>query len=114
MDAYRMTEKIPWVPHPIAKGVLIKPFISEKEHRLNVTCMLVKIPAGKEVGEHIHPTQDDILYPLAGKGAMWVDGTGQFPLEPGIVVRVPKGTKHRVFGVNEELLIYDVFCPALL
>jgi len=114
MGAYRFMEKIPWGPHSIAEGVHIKPLISKKEHGLDVTCMLVRIPAGKEVGEHIHPTQDDILYPLADKGAMWVDGTGQFPLEPGIVVRVPKGTKHRVFGVNEELLIYDVFCPALL
>ena len=113
MDAYRFTEGIPWAPHPIAQGVQIKPLISKKEHGLDVSCMLVKIPAGKEVGEHVHPTEDDILYPLAGKGSMWVDGTGQFPLEPGVVVRVPKGTKHRVFGVTEELLIYDVFCPAL-
>jgi len=26
--------------------------------------MLVKIPAGKGVAEHIYPNQDDILYPL--------------------------------------------------
>jgi len=71
-------EKIPWVSHPIAEGVQIKPFISEKEHGLAVTCMLVKIPAGKGVAEHIHPNQDDILYPLAGRAAMWVDGAGKF------------------------------------
>jgi quercetin dioxygenase-like cupin family protein len=114
LEAYRFMEKIPWIPHPTAEGVQIKPFISAKEHGLGVTLMLVKIPAGEEVAEHIHPNQDDILYPLAGKGAMWVDGAGKFPLEPGIVVRVPRGTKHKIFEVTEGLLIYDVFCPALL
>jgi quercetin dioxygenase-like cupin family protein len=107
-------EKIPWIPHPTAEGVQIKPFISEKEHGLGVTLMLVKIPAGKEVAEHIHPNQDDILYPLSGKGAMWVDGAGKFSLGPGIVVRVPKEIKHKGFDVTEELLICDVFCSALL
>lgn len=114
MEVYRQLEDIPWMPHPIVEGVRIKPLISEKEHGLNVTCMLVSVPVGKDVSEHVHPTQDDILYPLAGKATMWVDGTGEFTLEPGMVVRVPKGTKHKIFRITEELLIFDVFCPALL
>jgi len=114
MKDYRLLESIPWVAHPTAQGVRIKPMISEKEDGLNVTCMLVNIPVGEEVPEHIHEDQDDIIYPLEGKGVMWIDGTGQFPLEPGVIVRVPKGTKHKVFDVAEELLIYDVFFPALM
>jgi quercetin dioxygenase-like cupin family protein len=114
MEVYRLMEKIPWTQHPTADGVEIKPFISQKEHDLDVTCMLVRIPAGYEVEEHIHSNQNDILYPLAGKGIMWVDGAGEFELVPGIVVRVPKGTKHKIKNVTEELLINDVFCPALL
>jgi mannose-6-phosphate isomerase-like protein (cupin superfamily) len=114
MEAYRLMENIPWIPHPTAEGVQIKPFISLKEHGLGVTCLLVRIPAGKEIGEHVHANQDDILYPLTGKARMWVEGTGEFPLEPGIVVRVPKGTKHKIFGATQEVLFYGVFCPALL
>lgn len=114
MEAYRLMEKIPWIPHPTAEGVQIKPFISQKEHGLGVTCLLVRVPVGKEIGEHTHATQDDILYPLAGKARMWVDGTGEFSLEPGIVVRVPKGTKHKIFGATQELLFYGVFCPATM
>jgi quercetin dioxygenase-like cupin family protein len=114
VEVYRRLGNIPWIPHPIVKGVQIKPYISQKEDGLDVTCMLVNVPAGKEVGEHIHPTQDDILYPLSGKATMWVDGTGEFTLEPGIVVRVPKGTKHKITNVIEDLLVLDVFCPALL
>jgi quercetin dioxygenase-like cupin family protein len=114
VETYRLIEKLPWSPHPILEGVQIKTLVSKKEDGLDVTCMLVKVPEGKAVAEHIHPGQDDILYPLSGKATMWVDGVGEFSLHPGTVVRVPKGTRHRIFGVTEELLIYDVFCPALL
>ncbi len=114
MEVYRSIEEISWMPHPLAQGITIKPLISEKEHGLNVTCMLVNVPAGKEVPEHIHEEQDDIIYPLQGKAVMWVDGTGNFSLEPGIIVRVPKGEKHKIFDVTQDLLIYDVFCPALM
>jgi quercetin dioxygenase-like cupin family protein len=67
MEVNRKVEDIPWTPHPVVPGISIKPLISSKEHHLNVTCMLVTVPVGKEVPEHIHDTQDDILYPLKGK-----------------------------------------------
>ena len=114
MKADRSVESIAWRPHPTADGVEIKPMISKGEHGLDVTCMLVRVPAGKEVPEHIHAEQDDILYPLKGKATMWVEGTGEFSLEPGVIVKVPPGTKHKITDVEEELLIYDVFFPALI
>ena len=114
MEVNRSIENIFWVPHPTAQGVKIKPLISEKEHGLNVTCMLVNVPVGREVPEHIHENQDDILYPLQGRAVMRVDGAESFLLEPGVIVRVPKGTKHKIDSVTEDLLLYDVFSPALM
>jgi quercetin dioxygenase-like cupin family protein len=114
MEAYRSVAEISWIPHPVAEGVKIKPLIFKKEDGLNVTCMLVHIPAGKQVPEHIHGEQDDILYPLEGKAVMWVEGTGSFPMEPGVIVRVKKGLKHGISSVTKDLLIYDVFSPALM
>jgi quercetin dioxygenase-like cupin family protein len=114
VKGYLSVDHISWQPHPTANGVAIKPLISKKEDSLNVTCMLVSVPAGIEVPEHIHENQDDILYPLKGEAVMWIEGKNTFPLEPGVIVRVPKGTKHKIFEVTEDLLIYDVFCPALM
>lgn len=113
MKAHRSVDSISWSPHPTVPGVRIKPMISLREHGLDMTCILVEIPIGIEIPEHIHETQDDILYPLQGKGVMWVDGDGDFSLEPGLIVRVPKGTKHKISNVSEDMLIYDVFSPAL-
>jgi len=114
MEVHRSVEKISWAPHPTAQGVMIKPLITRKEYGLDVTCMIINVPAGKEVPEHIHENQDDILYPLKGSAVMWVEGTGSFSLEPGVIVQVPKGTKHKIVDVTDDLLLYDVFCPALM
>ena len=114
MKAYRSVKDVPWIPHPTADGVEIKPMISKGEHGLDITCMLVRVPAGNEVPEHIHAEQEDILYPFKGKAMMWVEETGEFSLEPGMIVKVPPGTKHKITDVREDLLIYDVFFPALM
>ena len=45
---------------------------------------------------------------------MYVDGTGTFPLKPGVIVRVPFGVKHKISNVTEELIFYDVFHPATI
>jgi len=107
-------EELKWQPHKTAKGVEIKPLISKAVQGTDVTCMLVRIGRGLEVREHIHENCDDILYPLSGRARMAVEGRKDFALEPGVIVRVPKGTKHGIYDVSEDLLIYDVFWPALL
>ena len=114
MEICKTVADISWLPHPLFEEVSIRPLVTKKEDGLNVTCMLVRVPAGKDIPEHIHEEQMDILYPLQGQAEMYVDGAGTFPLKPGMVVRVPKSTKHYIFNVTEELLIYDVFQPAMI
>jgi quercetin dioxygenase-like cupin family protein len=114
MEIRKSVGDISWRDHPLVKKVSIKPLVTKSEDGLEITCMLVKVPAGIEIPEHIHEEQVDILYPLQGKAEMEVEGAGIFPLKPGVVVRVPKGTKHSIFNVTEELLVYDVFQPATL
>ena len=112
MEIYTKIEDLTWKPHSLSAGAQIKPLVTKRDDDLNVSCILVKIPPGIEIPEHIHAEQVDILYPLSGRAEMYVEGKDVFVLEPGIVVRVPMGAKHRIFNVTEELLIYDVFHPA--
>ncbi len=107
-------EELEWQPHKTAKGVEIKVLISKAVQGTDVTCLLVRVGRGLEVPEHLHENSDDILYILSGKAMMAVEGSEDFVLKPGIFVRVPKGTRHRIYDVSEDLLIYDVFWPALL
>jgi quercetin dioxygenase-like cupin family protein len=113
-EVRRSLADMEWLPHPTAKGVTMKPLVTLKNNGTDVSCLLIKIPKGGAVPEHVHQEQDDILYPLEGCGVMSVDGRGSFSLEPGCVVQVPKGTKHKIEQVTEELLLYDVFWPALI
>lgn len=114
MEVFKAVDKISWRPHPIAEGVKIKPLVTKSEDDLNITCILVSIPVGTEIPEHIHTEQADILYPIQGQAEIWVEGVGTFSLKPGVIVRVPKGIKHKICKVLEEMLIFDVFQPATL
>ncbi len=78
-----------------------------------LTIFLVNLPAGKEIPEHVHETQEDIIFILSGRARMWIDGAGDFELEKGTFIRVPPNTKHRIYNVTEDILNYDVFTPPL-
>jgi quercetin dioxygenase-like cupin family protein len=112
MEIVKRAEALPWAPHP-SLPIQIKVLLDQKNDRGDITCFLVKLPVGKEIPEHVHETQEDIIFIVAGKGKMWVDGTGEFVLEKGTFVRVPKNTKHRMYDITEEILNYDVFSPPL-
>jgi quercetin dioxygenase-like cupin family protein len=114
MEIYTNVDQISWDPHPLASGVEIKPLVTKRDDWLDISCIVVKVPVGIEIPEHTHAEQVDILYPLQGKAEMYVEGAGDFSLEPGVVVRVPIGAKHKIFNVTEELIIYDVFHPATI
>lgn len=60
----------------------------------------------------MHENSDDILFPLEGKGKIFIEGSGEFDLFPGVFIRVPKNIKQRV-SVEEDLLVYDVFAPPM-
>ncbi|MGB9698309.1 MAG: cupin domain-containing protein [Thermodesulfobacteriota bacterium] len=104
--------ELPWQPHPFLP-IQIKPFLTQKDDQSPLTCFLVKIPAGDEIPVHIHETQEDIIFILAGQGKMWIEGEGEFPISKGSFIRVPKNTRHRIFDVQEEILNFDVFVPPL-
>ena len=111
---YRYLDDIAWRPHPVADGVTIKPLVTKRGDKAEVSCLLVKIEAGREVPVHIHEDSDDIIFPLSGEASMFIEGMETLELKEGMIVRVPKGTKHKIFNVTKDLLLYDVFSPATI
>lgn len=112
MSSVKREKELLWEAHP-SLPIQIKPFLSKKADQAEVTIFLVKLPAGKEIPVHVHEGQEDIIFIVAGKGKMWIEGVGDFALEPGTFVRVPKNTRHRMYEVTEDILNYDVFTPPL-
>ncbi|HOO89500.1 MAG TPA: cupin domain-containing protein [Syntrophales bacterium] len=115
MDTLFNAEQLPWENHPTAHGVSIKKIITTQQFgEDSPTILLIKIPVGVGVPEHVHEGSEDILFIVAGQATMWIDGTGNVKLQKDTVVRVPRDTKHRIFDVTDELLIYDVFSPGFM
>jgi quercetin dioxygenase-like cupin family protein len=112
MSIVKREKELSWEPHPYLP-IQIKPFVSRKADQADVTIFLVKLPAGMEIPDHVHETQEDIIFIVSGRAKMWIDGVGDFVLEPGTFVRVPPNTHHRMYEVTEDILNYDVFSPPL-
>ncbi len=116
-DIYKNTFKVlsdeNWEPHPLVKEVLLNFIISRKDNEAGVTCLFVKIPKGKEITEHFHELSNDIIVPLEGKAKIWVKGIGEFEMRRGVVINVPKGVKHKIFDVSEDVFAFDVFNPGI-
>lgn len=115
METLFDTEKLSWENHPSAKDVSIKRIITTQRFgKDSPSILLIKVPAGVGVPEHVHEESEDILFIVAGQATMWIDGTGDVKLQEDTVIRVPRNTRHRIFDVSDELLIYDVFSPGIM
>lgn len=115
MEVLFTTDSLAWVPHPTVDDVFIKKIVTMEDFgHESPSIIMVRIPAGVVVPDHVHPNSEDILFILSGAGTMWIDGRGEVTLRKGNVVRVPRSTTHRIFDVTEELLVYDVFAPGIL
>ena len=100
-------------PHPFLSGVGMRVLYSRRDDGVDLTCFVVRCPAGSEIEEHVHEEETDVIYVLKGRAMMWVEDRGVFPLRPGVFVVVPKRLRHKTFDVEEDLVVYDVFTPPM-
>lgn len=101
-----------WEPHPQLANAKVAFLVSHRDEGMDLTCMLVDLPAGTQIEKHTHEC-DDIIYVVKGKAAMWIEGIGDIPMLEGTFIRIPKGTRHQPHDIEEDLLAYDVFYPFL-
>lgn len=77
----------------------------------NLAFGLVEFPAGALAPAQTHPQQEEIIYVLAGEGAV-LTGGDELRLIPGVGVFIPPGVPHQIRVCGEHSLkLITVFSP---
>lgn len=86
-----------------------KVLYSAKHMQLVLMCL----HAGEEIGEEIHPDNDQFFRFESGHGQCVIDGH-EYEVRDGDVVIVPAGSKHNVINTSlvEPLKMYTIYAPA--
>jgi len=77
----------------------------------NLTVGVAVFPEGSAPAGHIHPTQEETIYIVAGRGRLVTD-QGTAELEPGVAVFIPMGVHHATESHGPgPLELVSVFSP---
>jgi len=75
--------------------------------------VVMSIKPKEEIGEEVHPDNDQFLRIEKGEGRAVIDGN-EYKLSDNFAVIVPAGSKHNIINTSdtEELKLYTVYSPA--
>ena len=59
---------------------------------------------------HRHPHSEEIVYVVAGRGEVWIDGTVE-PVAQGDVIHIPAGAAHATLPAAESAMRLVCFFP---
>lgn len=95
-------------------GRVVRPFVGGETGAELLSAGVVTFPPRSESIPHTHANEEEVLYVLAGHGALVSDGN-PIPLEPGSFVFVPPGVGHfvRVAG-DEPMRLFYAFSPPVV
>ena len=111
---FKKISEVAWEPHFMQDNANIKWVYTPEKDDSPITVMVVSLEEGVTLPDHVHKNQPDLIYVLEGKATMYIDGEGEFPMEPGMVIQVPPNTMHSIRRVKKEgLKLYNVFSPAI-
>jgi oxalate decarboxylase/phosphoglucose isomerase-like protein (cupin superfamily) len=93
---------------------LIKPLVAtDNTEGAAVSFMHVVLLPGAGHERHNHPTSDEILYILSGRGEQMVDDAHTFPVRAGQAVFIPMGAFHSTINTGwEPLMLLAIYAPA--
>jgi mannose-6-phosphate isomerase-like protein (cupin superfamily) len=73
--------------------------------------VVMRIPAGEDIGEEIHDGIDQILTIVEGEGETVLEGKSR-AVQAGSIIVVPAGMKHNVITKGDRALkLYTVYTP---
>jgi mannose-6-phosphate isomerase-like protein (cupin superfamily) len=95
-------------------GRVVRPFVGGDAGAQLLSAGVVTFPARSDSIPHTHGREEEVLYVLAGRGALVCDGR-PLPLEPGSFVFVPPGVEHFVRVESDEpLRLFYAFSPPVV
>lgn len=73
--------------------------------------VVMNILPGEDIGKEVHADNDQVLYLVAGKGTVYLNGV-ESEFNPGDAVLVPAGTEHNFTTVGDEpMKIITTYSP---
>lgn len=77
----------------------------------NQQLVVMAIPAGDEIGEEVHPENDQFIRIEAGEGCAVLQGE-RHDIRDGYVVIIPAGVRHNIINTGAEALkLYTLYSP---
>ncbi|MGC8881173.1 MAG: cupin domain-containing protein [Minisyncoccia bacterium] len=75
--------------------------------------VLMSLKPKEEIGEEIHPDNDQFFRFEKGQGKVIIDGN-EYLVSDGSAIVVPSGAKHNVINISESesLKLYTIYSPA--
>jgi mannose-6-phosphate isomerase-like protein (cupin superfamily) len=74
--------------------------------------VLMSLLPGEDIGQEVHPDNDQFFRFEAGKGKVIINET-EYEVSDGDAVIVPKGAEHNVINTGDERLkLYTIYSPA--
>ena len=110
---YKKESEVDWEPHFMTDKGKIRWIYTREKDESPIAVMQILIEKGVTLPDHVHRDQPDLIYVLKGKATMFIDGVGEFPAEAGMIIQVPPNTKHAIRNIEEDILLYNVFAPAI-
>jgi quercetin dioxygenase-like cupin family protein len=106
-------ENLVWNEHPAFKGVFFKHVIKGESTDNRLSCHLVKINPGCEIGIHNHAGKTELHEIIGGFGHCMIEQT-EIDYHKGVIAFIPADKNHSVKAENKGLFLLAKFFPALL
>lgn len=106
-------ENLMWNEHAVFKGVFLKHIIKGETTGNRLSCHLVKINPGCEIGLHNHPGKTELHEIISGFGHCWIEHSA-VDYYAGVIGFIPADIDHSVKAEAEGLFLLAKFSPALL
>ncbi|MGB9726701.1 MAG: cupin domain-containing protein [Minisyncoccia bacterium] len=75
--------------------------------------VLMSLKPNEEIGEEVHPDNDQFFRFEKGEGKVIIDGN-EYQVKDGFAIVVPAGASHNVINTSEteDLKLYTIYSPA--